>query len=250
MPLSRPAILRGRRLLVVDDNPVEQRLLDGQLRYLGAEPVSAWSGREALQRLRRDAFDIVLLDSAMPDGDGAETLERLRDPAAATAHSTVPVVVLTADRLFGDRERWRALGMTDYLLKPIDPRDLAATLVQVVQAQIATPDEALALFEAEELAFACAGNEDLLRTVAETFLGSSALLLIELEQAAWQGDPDRVRRLAHQLKGAAASARAPLLAAYTATLEGAGGPDTLAHVEELQRLADLTAAAIGERLTT
>jgi CheY-like chemotaxis protein len=84
--------------------------------------VEAVNGQEALDRLREEPFDIVLLDVHMPVMDGKEAIKRIRGSREAWAD--LPVIALTADAMSGDRERYLALGMTDYVSKPLDQREL------------------------------------------------------------------------------------------------------------------------------
>jgi CheY-like chemotaxis protein len=86
------------------------------------------NGQEALDRLSEEAFDIVLLDVHMPVMDGKEAIKRIR--ATDQPWKNIPVIALTADAMSGDREKYLALGMNDYLSKPIDQRELAQKLMQ------------------------------------------------------------------------------------------------------------------------
>ena len=90
----------------------------------------AGNGKEALEKLRSADFDVVLLDVHMPVMDGAETIRVIR--ASNEAWSSVPTLALTADAMSGDRERYMAMGMTDYLSKPIDQRELVSKMEAVI----------------------------------------------------------------------------------------------------------------------
>ena len=91
--------------------------------------VEAVNGAEALEALKREAFDIVLLDMHMPVMDGPTTIGRIR--ASKEAWSQTPVIALTADAMSGDRERYLAMGMNGYLSKPLAERDLLAEIARV-----------------------------------------------------------------------------------------------------------------------
>jgi PAS domain S-box-containing protein len=134
---SRLAGLSGRRILVVEDNPVNQEVVTAMLGALGCESRLAEDGLVALGLLEREDFDAVLMDCQMPTMDGFEAMRRLRDPHyrqhdLARAQRT-PVIALTANALSGDAERCRAAGFSDYLAKPFRQQDLGAMLVQWVQ---------------------------------------------------------------------------------------------------------------------
>ena len=114
--------LRGIKVLLVDDNAVNRQVVKLFTAQLGARFVEAVNGQEALDRLREEPFDIVLLDVHMPVMDGKEAIKRIRGSREAWAD--LPVIALTADAMSGDRERYLALGMTDYVSKPLDQREL------------------------------------------------------------------------------------------------------------------------------
>jgi signal transduction histidine kinase/ActR/RegA family two-component response regulator len=117
--------LRGVRVLLTDDNAINRQVIKLFLAPQGCEVVEATNGKEALDRLSAGETDIVLLDVHMPIMDGKETIRRIRDNPG---WATLPVIALTADAMSGDRERYLALGMTDYVSKPVDQRELIAKL--------------------------------------------------------------------------------------------------------------------------
>lgn len=108
----------GRRILVVEDNPVNQRLIQGLLQKTGAELVLAGHGEEALALLQQQAFDLVLMDCQMPVLDGLEATRRWR-ALERPGSRRLPILALTANAMAGDRERCLAAGMDDYLSKPV-----------------------------------------------------------------------------------------------------------------------------------
>ena len=111
---------RAVRILLVDDNATNRQVAKLFLARLQCEIVEAENGAEALARLDEQSFDVVLLDVHMPVMDGCEAIRRIR--ASDKPWRTLPVIALTADAMEGDRERFVAMGMTDYLAKPIDRR--------------------------------------------------------------------------------------------------------------------------------
>jgi signal transduction histidine kinase/DNA-binding response OmpR family regulator len=126
---DRPtAALAALRVLVVEDNLVNQKLVVHLLKKLGTSVTLAGNGREALDRLRDTAVDIVLMDCQMPELDGYEATQCIRAGGAGEAVSRLPVIALTAHALASDRERCLLAGMTDYLTKPIEPKSLRLIL--------------------------------------------------------------------------------------------------------------------------
>jgi signal transduction histidine kinase/ActR/RegA family two-component response regulator len=129
----KAAGLRGVRVLLTDDNAVNRQVVKLFLAPQGCDVTEATNGKEALDALARQPFDIVLLDVHMPVMDGQEAIRRIR--ASSAPWATVPVIALTADAMSGDRERYLALGMSDYVSKPVDQRELVARMYAVLGAE-------------------------------------------------------------------------------------------------------------------
>jgi PAS domain S-box-containing protein len=125
-----PGVGRPRseaRILVAEDNSINQRLLLAQLRKLGYEARAVASGFAAVEALRQEQYDLVLMDCQMPEMDGFEATRRIRE---SDSLQQVPIVAVTASAMVGDRERCIREGMNDYLSKPMDLRQLAEVLAK------------------------------------------------------------------------------------------------------------------------
>jgi CheY-like chemotaxis protein len=121
--------LHGRRILVVDDHPVNRRVIKLFLAPFDCDLVEVENGREALEALEAEAFDLVLMDVNMPVMDGLEATRRLRrDPRWVN----LPVIALTADVMRTQIDTCLEAGMDAHIAKPIDLRDLLSVLVQVL----------------------------------------------------------------------------------------------------------------------
>jgi signal transduction histidine kinase/CheY-like chemotaxis protein len=133
---SRPATsdldLSQARVLVVDDNSVNQMVARAILESAGAKVATADGGREALARLRVEHFDVVLMDVHMPEMDGVEAVRRIR--AGEAGEAGVPVVALTADAMAGDAARLLAQGFDDAQPKPIQPAELLRVVARLAAA--------------------------------------------------------------------------------------------------------------------
>jgi len=108
-------------LLVVEDNPLNQEIIESLLETMGVKPHCVDSGPAAIQAITQNDFDIVLMDIQLPGMDGVEATRRIRQLPNA---KKLPIIAVTANALPGDRESYLAAGMTDYLAKPIDPTQL------------------------------------------------------------------------------------------------------------------------------
>lgn len=143
--------LAGKRILVVDDNVVNRQIVRLMLNPFKPVTVEAANGAEALEALEREPFDLVLLDAHMPVMGGVEAVKRIR--ASDTPWRDIPVIVLTADAMTGDRERYLAAGMTGYIAKPVDHRALISQITRVLgSSQIVdnAPDDPLFFKEAAQ----------------------------------------------------------------------------------------------------
>ena len=132
---SRPTPVPPReknqyRLLLAEDNPVNQLVALGQLEVLGYEADAAGNGHEVLGALEKASYDLILMDCQMPELDGYETARRIRELESLSGNSPVPIVAVTAHAMKGDREKCLAAGMNDYLSKPFRQDDLAAMLAR------------------------------------------------------------------------------------------------------------------------
>jgi CheY-like chemotaxis protein len=125
-------VFNGARILLADDNVVNQMLARRLLERLGLEVTIADTGMAAIERLSISAFNVVLMDCQMPELDGYEATRRIRKGAAGEAARSVPIIALTANALSGDRERCLESGMDDYLVKPINPDELREKLQRVL----------------------------------------------------------------------------------------------------------------------
>jgi DNA-binding response OmpR family regulator len=124
-----------KRILIVDDDPVIVRLLQINFRLEGYEVDTASRGEEALERVRANRPDVVILDVMMPGLDGWEVCRRLKETPAV---SHIPVIFLSARAQDEDRKRGYALGVDEYVTKPFDP----AHLVEIVRAALAKSSHA------------------------------------------------------------------------------------------------------------
>ena len=122
--------LRGKRVLIVDDNATNRRVARLFVEPQGLIATEAADGAEALDMLSNHPFDLVLLDMHMPVMDGRETIRRIR--ASDESWTSIPVIALTADAMSGDREKCLQLGMDGYVPKPVDQRELFVTVLSVM----------------------------------------------------------------------------------------------------------------------
>jgi PAS domain S-box-containing protein len=212
------------RILLAEDNAVNQRVALLLLEKLGYRADVAADGREALQALERQPYDVVLMDVQMPEMDGLEAtrriLERWPEPDRPR------IVAMTAGATEADREACLAAGMNDYVSKPIRQEELAAALARSapVSGGRAVEDAEGALIDPDELdqLRRTVGGQDALEEVMTTFLHDTDRILAELRSDAAAGRAAEVRRHAHSLKSTAASFGASALSDLCRRLEELG----------------------------
>jgi CheY-like chemotaxis protein len=234
------------RVLLAEDNVVNQRVAVGLLTKRGHQVTVANNGRETVAALERGVFDVVLMDVQMPEMSGIEATAAIRQ-RELTAGGHLRIVAMTAHAMAGDRDRCFAAGMDAYLSKPIDPVMLYATLEHSADgaSPVATrPAAAAAPIDREQLMARLGGDEDLLIEVAQLFIEDCPSRLGAIKSAIDARDAGAVRTTAHALKGAAANLSAARLLAATQTLERLGIEGRMDAAPAAWRLLSVEAAAV------
>ncbi|MBF0200208.1 MAG: response regulator [Desulfamplus sp.] len=122
--------LESRRILLAEDNLINQQVALGILKKMGVSADLAVNGREAVQALKKSHYDLVLMDVQMPELDGFQATGLIRNPASGVMNPNIPIIAMTAHAMAGDREKCLEKGMNSYLSKPIDPLLLAKELTK------------------------------------------------------------------------------------------------------------------------
>jgi len=216
LPAQQAAIQLQGRILVVEDHPVNQKMLAHQLREMGLQHAVAASGAQALEMLEKETFDLVLMDWQMPEMDGLDATRQIRRLPTDVRH--IPVVALTANANADFREVCLTAGANDYLSKPYTEAALAALLKQwLPQAGPAAPR--VPLLDLPALHARYPGNPGLVNDLAAVFASTTEASLAALKRAIGQGHAESCRREAHALKGAAASVMATAIQQGAARIE-------------------------------
>jgi two-component system sensor histidine kinase/response regulator len=221
LPLKPPAAVQPRlRILLAEDNLINQKLAVALLEKLGHQVSIVDNGNKALQSLENERFDLVLMDIQMPELDGlSATREWRRREQASQSH--IPVIAMTAYAMKGDRENCLAAGMDQYLSKPIRANDLEQAIDWLFEAGLLTrepdrlpqrnppvgetngssPDQADPQIDWRKALRNTAGDEQLLKELLWTFLEEVPRLQQRMERAMQTGDRVEVGKLAHSIKG-------------------------------------------------
>jgi CheY-like chemotaxis protein len=230
---AQPVYVRARRVLVADDNPLNQLLATSMLERDGHIVTVAANGAEAVRAVEGAVFDLILMDMRMPVMDGIEATRYIR--AMNGSASCVPIIALTANVLAEQVEECRKAGMNGHLAKPIDRELLRRTIgswtSQDAGIEDSPPDGAAQ--GAQAPARHASGHEFQLDVLLELFDGDLAPVIALLETALQSiaadvedielglqdGSLQRVTRAAHRLKGTCADLRADRLRAIAVTIE-------------------------------
>jgi signal transduction histidine kinase/CheY-like chemotaxis protein/HPt (histidine-containing phosphotransfer) domain-containing protein len=246
-PDGREGLSSGARILLAEDNEVNQEVAVGMLEALGCRVRVASSGEEALECLGSDVFDLVFMDCQMPTMDGFAATRAIRareadEEAGGRDSERLPIIALTAHAMQGDRQECLDAGMDDYLSKPFTKESLRQMLEKWVEpspdgtkredegrqeraADASAPNEptldATVLGRLRELEQA-GGAPNLLFRVVGTYLESSSELLETIRSAVAGGDAAALARAAHTLKSSSAQVGALRLSALCRDLEARG----------------------------
>ncbi len=236
---QQSALLRGARILLTEDNEINQQIAVELLEGVGATVKVANNGREAVEILaggpQPPPFDVVLMDLQMPEMDGYQATAKLRSDSR---FATLPIIAMTAHATIEERQRCLAAGMNDHISKPIEPANLFETVgrfcknpppassplngdtVVEAPAKSADPDlpSIIGLDMADGLS-RVAGNRKLYRKILRQFLEQQGPSVQQINSALIQGDVALAERLAHTLKGVAGNLGAKPVQAAAANLE-------------------------------
>jgi CheY-like chemotaxis protein len=238
----------GARILIAEDNPVNQDVATGILELMGCRTVSAPNGRAAFGLFAQEKFDAILMDCEMPIMDGIEATRRIRELEAAQAlpdgdpaRRRIPIIASTAHAINEVHEKCLAAGMDDFLTKPFDERQLAETLLRwlkprgtAIEQEPDDEDEALATNEAtvaahDEVidaavidglrALARPGKPSPLIRAFARFLETTPSIVASIRDNCEKSDADSLWRAAHSLKSSAGALGAKQLSARCAEIE-------------------------------
>jgi two-component system sensor histidine kinase/response regulator len=246
LPTERPNF--AARVLVAEDNPVNQEVATGMLEAMGCRTVSAPNGRAAFRLFAQETFDAILMDCEMPIMDGIEATRRIRAveamaqalPEGSATRRRTPIIALTAHALNEVRQKCLAAGMDDFLVKPFDDRQLAETLLRWLAPQAATVSanptlDAPSLPVAEETlindgaidmtvirglrALDRKGGPSRLERAVARFAQSAPTLAATIQETCARGDTEALWRAAHSLRSSAGALGAVRLSHRCAEIE-------------------------------
>jgi PAS domain S-box-containing protein len=246
---------RRFHVLLAEDNTVNQCLAVHLLEKLGHVVTVAANGIEALDLVKKDRFDLVLMDIQMPKMDGFQTTAEIRKEEESSGEH-LPIIAMTAHAMEGDRERCLAAGMDGYVAKPIRFEDLAGAIESLGQSPevpgtpaTATPRQAQPIDAAAALA-RVEGDAELLQEMVALFFEELPGLLTSVRDTVMAGDAKAMERAAHKLKGSVGNFAAQPAVEAALRLEEMGRRGDLTEVDSayqalLQEIEPLKSALNG-----
>ena len=249
------------RLLLVDDNVINQKVASRLLQQMGYRPEIASNGVEAIRALERKPFDVILMDVQMPELDGLEATRRIRQRQQepdAHPHFKAPllIVAMTANAMQGDRDKCLAAGMNEYIAKPVRPEALQAALefcgamltggtadaggaaVTVTPVSAENADEGPV--DMERLLDFAAGDHEQLAELVTIYLRQTTEQIDNIVSALQAGEATRVARVAHSCAGASATCGMHRIAPLLRRVE------ELANEGDLEAIAEVVTQVRGE----
>jgi CheY-like chemotaxis protein/HPt (histidine-containing phosphotransfer) domain-containing protein len=269
--MQNAAVSKSKRILIVEDNSVNQMVTQNMLKNLGYQTDVAANGREALRALEIIPYDLVLMDCQMPEMDGYEATREIR--ARAWDAARLPIIALTAHATAGEREKCLGAGMDDYLSKPVEKENLrksvAHWLAKSENGELAAAPSLLMResvekrleneerFENAAESFTPAvdfatldditdHDAELKREVVETYLQQTVVNLAEIERAITTNDAQKLYEVAHKTVGGSALCGMTAIVAPLRRLEQLGRAGKTEEALEFYTTAQHAFAAIDK----
>ena len=252
--ITRHTLMEDRkkriRILVAEDNVVNQKVAVRILEKLGYRADAVANGEEATRALEKIPYDLVLMDVQMPEMNGFEATRMIRDSSSRVLRHDIPIVAMTAHALKGDREKCLEAGMDDYVSKPVTALGLEEILDRHLESTAASgligsepkPPQGrpVSIEVIQEIADGCVEFEC---ELIETFLSDSEQQIQQLEVALRERNGEEVRRRAHTFKGSSANAGAKRVQEVAYEMEKLGSSNQL---EEAEAVFSLLKAAFEQ----
>ena len=269
---------RTLRILLAEDNPTNQMVVQRLLSKMGHQIDAVENGQLALEALSQNDYDLVLMDVQMPIMDGLEATRTIRDPRSAVRDHRIPIIALSAHAMREDRNRCLAAGADEYLTKPIQPHVLRKCISEIAHSRQesskpllpikktaspeavknesetmpqktapATPDHDVISIE-KLIDETCEGDHELAEDLLQSFLETYQLSLTQIDQALSMANAEELNRAAHKFKGTLLTIQAEEAGHLAFELEQAGKEEKLANTIDLALQLRLEVDALIETI--
>jgi len=264
---AAPVAVRPLRILLAEDNAFNQKVAIGMLKLAGHAVTVAANGHEAVAAYEKQSFDLVFMDIQMPEMDGVQATELIRQHQQKTG-TTVPIIAMTAHAMTGDREKYLAAGMDDYVSKPISKDELinavarnsvpgmamdqshsnsqleTKTTTDGVSKKGAPPPQTARTINHEIVLRRCGGDQELLESLAGIFPEEASKLMAALDLARSAENANEIQLSAHTLKGLCAMFEATQAASAALELENCASEGALGTEAQVSALREELARAV------
>ncbi|MBF0550285.1 MAG: response regulator, partial [Deltaproteobacteria bacterium] len=248
-------LLRPLRILLAEDDYLNQRFATEVLQRQGHQVELAEDGKQVLDKLKAQPFDLVLMDISMPEMDGIEVTKAIRSSSSQLFDPQIPIIAQTAHALTGNRESFLAAGMNGYIAKPIDVDQLNFIIQELIPHCVLTQNQheyhvlpaepvtdVLPVLDIQALRKRYGDDEEMFQEIFHIFLDTVPQKITAMDAALAAGDIDQIALLAHGLKGTSAVMKAPAIILWTDKLEQAATNHDLVEVtldfEQLKTAAE------------
>ncbi len=232
------------KLLVVDDNNINQIVARGMLSKFGFEVDVASDGQEALEMLMNYSYDLVFMDCQMPKMDGFTATQHIRDPLSEVKNHNIPIVAMTANAMQSDREKCLDSGMDDFLAKPIDLVRLSKVLEKwlpkllrqknssaiVPQNRTEPIDDEELVFDFDSLKDRLMDDMELIQVIVVSFLSDMPVQIEQLNSYIEQQEVKKIVDMGHKIKGSSANVGGMALSALAYQVEQAGKTENMEKI--------------------
>ncbi|MCP4679398.1 MAG: response regulator, partial [Deltaproteobacteria bacterium] len=236
---------RAIRVLLAEDNIINQEVALGILEDMGLLVDTADNGIEAIKALETVHYDLVFMDCQMPEMDGYQATAKIRNPQSEVLNNDIPIIAMTANAMRGDREKCLEAGMNDYLAKPVTPEELEAVVdewapkgsvgdirqsIDAAAPAVSTASKeppSQVVFDEKGFLGRFRNNRSRAIKIASVFLGDIPNQIMKLERSLSENDTEVATRQAHTIKGAAANVGAEELCALAFEMETMGKDNEL-----------------------
>lgn len=219
-----------RRILLVEDNEINQKVAIAILSKMDIKPDIAPNGAEAVRILEGKNYDLILMDIQMPVMDGLEATKVIRDKNSKVANHDVPIIAMTAHALKGDREKCLSAGMDDYVSKPVKPKDLADAInrqlsgtkraeQQLTNEKVEAETLNSIIFDVNSLMERISGDKELFEELVNLFIEDTPKHLASIKKAYDNKNVDEIQHIAHSIKGSSGNFGASSMQKVALSLE-------------------------------
>lgn len=249
--IEKPINQLGKlKILLAEDNEVNQLLAKSILQYWGFESKVATNGYEVIDMLESEDFDVILMDIQMPEKSGIEAAEEIRK-LADSKKKNIPIIALTANALKGEENKYIEVGMDDYLTKPFKQNDLYDVISRVLSnnglfgrklndskniSSVIYPDPSVKLYNLSLLNEIARGNDEFLLSLAKIFIETIPSTSTQLKEACMHEEWNSASKLAHKLKSTIDSLQITSIKEDVRFIEL--NAMKLEHLSELSEIAD------------